>query len=174
MQQTRSSSWWLFALAAVVAILLISLAIYNKRAPSPYDAFAQCLAAKEVTMYGTYWCPNCAKQKELFGNAFRYVPYKECSPQGQRSFVLCTSDNIEAVPTWEFANGNRLRGMQELSTLASTSGCALDGTSTESADTAKPTSDASTGIPEGLSIEVDEKASSGLQITDIGVQSLAE
>lgn len=157
-------------LAAVVVVLLIALAIYNKRAPSAYDGFAQCLASKEVKMYGTYWCPNCARQKEMFGNAFRFVPYKECSPQGQRSFALCANDNITGVPTWEFPDGSRLTGVQTLETLSEKSVCSLDAAPQANAVPAgEPVQDAPTPI--GVTVDVDEEASSGLQIKDIQVES---
>ena len=59
---------------------------YLKSAPEAgmYDAFAQCLAQKQVTMYGAYWCPHCENQKKLFGSAWEYVPYEECAIRGQR------------------------------------------------------------------------------------------
>ena len=40
-----------------------------------YDSFAKCLASKQAKMYGLYWCPHCIDQKEMFGEAFHYVPY---------------------------------------------------------------------------------------------------
>ena len=34
-------------------------------------------------MYGAYWCPHCAHQKELFGaEAWSLIPYVECSLKG--------------------------------------------------------------------------------------------
>ena len=33
-------------------------------------------------MYGLYWCPHCIEQKEMFGDAFHYVPYVECAIKG--------------------------------------------------------------------------------------------
>jgi hypothetical protein len=35
-----------------------------------YDGFAKCLASKQAKMYGLYWCPHCAEQKEMFGKPF--------------------------------------------------------------------------------------------------------
>ena len=37
--------------------------------PSKYDSFAQCLAQKEITMYGAVWCPHCQAQKKEFDNS---------------------------------------------------------------------------------------------------------
>ena len=47
-----------------------------------YDSFAKCLATKQAKMYGLYWCPHCIEQKEMFGEAFQYVPYVECGIKG--------------------------------------------------------------------------------------------
>ncbi len=32
--------------------------------------FARCLTDRQVKMYGAYWCPHCAEQKEMFGESF--------------------------------------------------------------------------------------------------------
>ena len=45
---------------------------------SRYDKFAQCLAEKQVKMYGLYWCTHCAEQERMFGSSFNYVTYIEC------------------------------------------------------------------------------------------------
>jgi hypothetical protein len=85
------------------------------------DAFAQCLAAKKVTMYGSYWCSHCQSQKALFGSSFQYVPYVECSEEIEK----CTAAKIEWTPTWVLADGTQLVGEQSFETLAGASGCAL-------------------------------------------------
>ena len=51
---------------------------------SRLDAFAKCLASKQAKMYGAYWCPHCADQKEMFESSFQYVPYVECGVPGSR------------------------------------------------------------------------------------------
>lgn len=90
--------------------------------PNPeLDEFAQCLAEKEVTMYGAEWCPHCQNQKRMFGNSFAYVPYVECPQETS----LCIERGIEAYPTWIFPDGTKLVGEQELSALAEKSGCQL-------------------------------------------------
>ena len=63
----------------VVVILLAGAFIAGRHYRNhKYDAFAKCLATKQTTMYGLYWCPHCIEQKEMFGDAFHYVPYVEC------------------------------------------------------------------------------------------------
>ncbi|XFA72777.1 hypothetical protein RYO59_001007 [Thermosynechococcaceae cyanobacterium Okahandja] len=69
-------------------------------------------------MYGAYWCPACAKQKELFGSAFKSINYIECDPRGTNPKPeLCKQANIRAYPTWEI-NGKKYEGVFPLQGLA--------------------------------------------------------
>lgn len=82
-------------------------------------------------MYGAYWCPHCARQKELFGReAWSMVPYVECAPRGYGANVkLCR--NVEGFPEWTSGRGKLLAsGEVSLSTLASK--CGYPGTIDES------------------------------------------
>ena len=36
-------------------------------------ALAECLSEHGVIMYGAFWCPHCAAQKKVFGDAFTQV-----------------------------------------------------------------------------------------------------
>lgn len=93
---------------------------------SNLDGFAHCLADKKVTMYGSFLCPHCDDQKKLFGKSFRLVPYVECSVRGSRQMsFLCRTALIKYTPTWTFADGSRLVGLQSLKTLGEKSGCKL-------------------------------------------------
>ena len=77
-------------------------------------------------MYGAWWCPHCAEQKQDFGYAFQYVNYTECSPQGQRTMTEpCKQAGIKHFPTWQFADGSREEGTLPLSELAHKTGCKL-------------------------------------------------
>lgn len=69
-------------------------------------------------MYGAYWCPHCADQKELFEGAADQVPYVECDPEGENSQAqLCQEKNIQGYPTWEI-DGQFYPGVQSLEALA--------------------------------------------------------
>ncbi|HLI62350.1 MAG TPA: hypothetical protein VKV05_03040 [Terriglobales bacterium] len=93
---------------------------------SNLDSFALCLAQKKVTMYGSFLCPHCNDQKKMFGTSFRHVPYVECSVRGSRQESFpCMAAQIRFTPTWIFADGNRLVGVQSLQTLSEKSGCKL-------------------------------------------------
>ncbi len=84
-------------------------------------ALADHLKKIGAKMYGAYWCPHCAHQKEMFGAAFRSINYIECDPQGKNAKPkLCSAAKITGYPTWE-VNGKQLVGVQSLEDLAKAS-----------------------------------------------------
>jgi hypothetical protein len=90
------------------------------------NAFAQCLAGKQAKMYGAYWCPHCAEQKEMLGASFQYVPYVECGILGSREeSEACIQVGVKHFPTWQFANGELREGTLSLQTLSEKTGCGL-------------------------------------------------
>lgn len=101
------------------------------------DEFAQCLTEKDVVMYGAHWCPWCERQEQLFGfnkngplNSFEYIEYIECAEGAPSDWpypvdkAKCGTEQITGYPTWKY-NGETRSGLQELSSLASWTGCAL-------------------------------------------------
>lgn len=99
---------------------------YYRKPPSTLDSFAQCLNTKGAKMYGAWWCPHCADQKESFGYAFQYVNYVECSLPNERKLNdTCKQAGIKNFPTWEFSDRSRVEGTQPLDTLAKKTGCKL-------------------------------------------------
>jgi hypothetical protein len=113
---------------ALVIVAVFAGAYYlglRKRA-SRLNAFARCLAAKQVKMYGAYWCPHCADQKELFGRSFQYVPYTECGIRGSREESAgCVQVGVKHFPTSQFADGERREGTISLQLLSEKAGCSL-------------------------------------------------
>lgn len=106
-------------LGAIATILLRSSnmpADLNK-----YDTFAQCLASKDLTMYGAVWCSHCKAQKALFGDSFKYVPYVECTEKPDE----CVAKGIEGYPTWVDKKGQKYEGEQSLEKLSEISACQL-------------------------------------------------
>ncbi len=92
---------------------------------SPYDLFAQCISDAGATFYGTFWCPHCKAQKELFHNS-KNLPYIECStPNGQGQLKVCADAGITSYPTWVFTDGSTLSGEQSFETLSEKTACAL-------------------------------------------------
>ncbi|MFA6397846.1 MAG: hypothetical protein WDK96_03335 [Candidatus Paceibacterota bacterium] len=114
---------------ALVAIIVLLFVFYGIKQISNnegtggknYKEFAQCLASKNVTMYGAYWCSHCLKQKKAFGKAFQYVPYVECTKEIDK----CETNSIKSYPTWIFGDGKRSEGETSFEKLAELSGCLL-------------------------------------------------
>ncbi len=118
-------------IAVVVGILVLALVGFfinnssSNRVPTPNETLAQCITDSGAKFYGTFWCPHCQKQKMMFGRAAtKLLPYIECStPDGKGQLQICTDNQIEGYPTWEFIDGSRLTGEIPLTTLAEKTGC---------------------------------------------------
>jgi len=119
------------ALLIIIALILIGIVAWsasgyfvkdesNGSDLTGLDKFAECLADKGATMYGTEWCGHCKSQKEMFGGSFKYVNYVEC-PQNQQ---LCSENGINAYPTW-IINGLPYTGGQSFERLSELTGCSL-------------------------------------------------
>ncbi len=91
-----------------------------------YDEFAKCLSSKQVKMYGAFWCPHCAEQKEEFGKSFRYVNYVECAIKDSREMApACKAAGVQHYPTWQFGTNPLVEGKFPLQELSDKTGCAL-------------------------------------------------
>ena len=119
--------WPKIAIVAVVVAILAGLFWFTRHKQNRrMDAFARCLGDRGAKMYGAYWCPHCADQKEMFGSSFEYAPYIECGIKGSRNLnPVCTQANVKHFPTWEFADGTRVEGAHALEFLGQTTGCPL-------------------------------------------------
>lgn len=86
---------------------------------------AKHLASTGAVMYGTYWCPHCKQQKNMFGDAFKYITNVDCDPKALKDSnpELCKLKGIGRYPTWEI-NGKRYLGVKPLSELEYLSGFA--------------------------------------------------
>ncbi len=116
--------------AATALFIVFTLFAFRATAgsaePGKLDAFAKCLAEKKAAMYGSFLCPHCDDQKNLFGKSFQYVPYVECSVRGRRQMTFpCIAAQIRYTPTWIFEDGERLVGLQSLKSLSEKTGCPL-------------------------------------------------
>jgi hypothetical protein len=91
-----------------------------------YDAFAKCLAAKQVKMYGLSWCSHCVDQKHMFGAAFHYVPYVECGIAASKEETPeCKAAGLNLFPTWQFGIEPPKAGVLSLEALSEKTGCGL-------------------------------------------------
>ena len=112
-----------FAILGIgVAVIAVVILLYSQQSKNGnLDAFARCLADKNVAMYGANWCSRCQNEKKAFGDSFRFVPYVECPDDPQK----CLAAGINGYPTWIFPDGDKLEGEQGLEKLSLLSGCAL-------------------------------------------------
>lgn len=109
-----------------IVVIAIGFGVYfsissGTKSNAKLDQFAQCLASKNITMYGAVWCPHCQKQKALFGASFKYVPYVECPDNAK----LCQDKGVSGYPTWIDSAGKKYEGEQSLETLANITQCQL-------------------------------------------------
>lgn len=77
---------------------------------------AKCLDGKNAEFYGTKYCADCEKQKELFGPAFRYVDFKDCGKEKE----LCQF--IREIPAW-YIDKSIVYGFKSFPELRELSGC---------------------------------------------------
>jgi len=112
------------SIVGLLFLVVLVTGFLSRGTPVPstkYDAFAQCLASKKLTMYGATWCSHCRAEKARFGDSFKYVPYVECTSDAN----LCLAKGIESYPTWIDENGMKYVGEQGLEKLSQISGCEL-------------------------------------------------
>src|SRR3989338_7994022 len=117
----------------LLGILLIVILVISGCSGSDYtkeqlDGLASCLKEKGVKEYGAFWCPNCAKQQKMFGSSYDIIKerqvYVECDARGDNPQPeLCLEKNVLKYPDWEFSDGTRLTGVQDLDVLATQAGC---------------------------------------------------
>ena len=82
---------------------------------------AEHLTETDAIMYGAFWCPHCADQKALFGDAVEAIPYVECDPEGENAQPqLCQARDLVGYPTWEISDElyPGVRPLEELATLS--------------------------------------------------------
>ena len=90
-----------------------------------YDFLGRCMASKQVKMYGAYWCPHCAEQKEILGKSYRFV-YVECGVPGSHAESEgCKALGVKEFPTWRFPGGGLAPGVFSVEELGNRSGCSL-------------------------------------------------
>lgn len=116
---------WLIAALVIFGAPMAYWAYYMST-PGKYDTFATCITDSGAKFYGTFWCPHCGAQKAMFGKSKEMLPYIECStPDRNGQLQVCKDAGITSYPTWEFADGSRASGEQQLTTLAEKTSCSL-------------------------------------------------
>jgi len=124
-QGTKSKKPLLYAVIAILFAGAFFAGRYYK--DHKYDAFARCLASKNAKMYGLYWCPHCADQKEMFGASFRNVPYIECAMKDKPGELApaCKAAGVKLFPSWQFAGEAPREGVLSMEALSDKTGCSL-------------------------------------------------
>ena len=119
----RLPSTSILILLALGLVLVLAACGGDEVDEGSYEArLARHLTEEGAVMYGAYWCPHCADQKDSFGGAFKYVVHVECDPRGEDAQpALCQQKGVQAYPTWEI-NGRFYEGVLPLETLANLSG----------------------------------------------------
>jgi len=92
----------LLALGLLAALQMSAMGLLERREEPRLRALAEHLAQSDAKFYGASWCPDCTRQKRLFGAAAKRLPYVECSPGGRGGGVAfdCISARIGGYPTW--------------------------------------------------------------------------
>jgi hypothetical protein len=103
------------ALGALVFTFALALGRVAAAAADLVD-FARCISRAGATFYTASWCPHCARQSRMFGDAIRYVHSVDCTNG-------CSG--VGSFPTWTFADGSRISGVAPLDVLASRTRCRL-------------------------------------------------
>ena len=120
----KENTFFLVTGALILAIGLVVVFLCISRPKEDFTFLTQCLAEKNVTMYGAAWCSHCQSQKRAFGEAFSFIPYVECPDNPQ----VCIDAGIKAYPTWVFPDGTRVEGELSPAQLSELSGCPVTGT----------------------------------------------
>ncbi|QDU55512.1 peptidylprolyl isomerase [Aeoliella mucimassa] len=88
-------------------------------------SLAQAITDSGAKFYGAAWCENCTEQKELFEDGAQLLPFVESSDENRELNDVGEENEIEEFPTWVFADGTRLVGVQSLQTLAAAAGVTI-------------------------------------------------
>jgi hypothetical protein len=120
----KNRKTWRYAIVLALFALVFAVWYYYDH---KYDSFAKCLAAHQAKMYGLYWCPHCAEQKEMFRAAFRYVPYQECALKEKPGEMApqCKAAGVKLFPSWQFGSNAPIEGVFSLDELSDKTGCSL-------------------------------------------------
>lgn len=107
-------------ISLVLALLVVTGCSITGNSVTSTNTLAKCLTEKKVVMYGTEWCSHCQNQKKAFGNSIDEVTFIDCDKEPRK----CDAVGIQGYTTWRI-DGQNYPGEQQLSRLASLSGCKL-------------------------------------------------
>jgi thiol-disulfide isomerase/thioredoxin len=119
----KKHGWWIITLALIGAFVAFLVTQANR--PGKYDTFAQCINDSGAKFYGAWWCPHCHDQKILFGRSAKLLPYVECQTKSRENLAVCNDADVKSFPTWDYADGTRVVGLETFEKLSEKTGCAL-------------------------------------------------
>jgi uncharacterized membrane protein/glutaredoxin len=123
----RWLTWRGVVSAGLIVFLHLNYIGVVGRTPGVEDPISRALAVhltkSGAIMYGAHWCEHCQQQKDLFGEAWRRLPYVECSTGGQGSpqTAECRNRQVKTYPTWVI-NGQRYEEVLTQTRLAQLTG----------------------------------------------------
>lgn len=80
--------------------------------------FVEQLVAQGARLYGADWHAATTEQRQMFDDAMAQLPYTDVTTRDRRLNAVASEHQIEVLPTWIFADGTRLEGVQPLETIA--------------------------------------------------------
>jgi len=149
MRGARTMAVWLLVVGA------LGMTTADVASARNLDGFARCLGRRRATFYGTSWCPHCDAQRALFGRAFRWVPYVECSIDGTQA-IRPECAGVSGFPTWVFRDGSRISGRLSLDRLARETGCSLDEPAPEALIIDVPAGGRTVPVPSDAGVQIIE------------------
>ncbi|NOX56387.1 MAG: peptidylprolyl isomerase, partial [Planctomycetes bacterium] len=88
-------------------------------------AFAQALTNAGAKLYGASWDAFTTSQRQLFEDGAPWLPFIEVTNPDHTPNAIAAANNIQITPTWIFADGTRLEGVQTLEAISQASGIAI-------------------------------------------------
>lgn len=115
----------LYATLAFLVILVASLYYFTDWfskatgyivGEDPEIKLAKCLKERNFKLYTAKNCPECDVQRTLFGDAYRFLDYTECTLNPDEC------QEVNSVPAWKIM-GKYYYGKRSLEELRLASGC---------------------------------------------------
>ena len=106
----------IITLVVVIAVIGLAWYILNNRGGNVDSELAKCIGANSV-LYSKTGCFACVKQKELFGDSYKFLNVKNFD-----TWEPLTELGITSTPTWVI-NDEKYSGVQSIETLKQLTGC---------------------------------------------------
>lgn len=108
----------------LIILLIIAFISWIKFKPENNEGVSKELAeciSQNSTVYSQIGCTHCEKQKELFGENWKYINEVKCNDDWR----VCQDANITGTPTW-IINGKLHSGLKSIENLKTITGCEIE------------------------------------------------